>query len=98
MDSGRHFTPPLGGLYQFGRQPRVPACRVEPEPLPPLTWREVQDQWDKGVLPAGAAHDYLGDLLSLVALRAPELLDEANQVYGQTGASGNLPATEAADL
>lgn len=71
---------------------------AEPERIPTLTWREVQDQWDKGVLSEGEAHDYLGDLLSLIALRAPELLDETNPAYGQTDTLGSLPATEAADL
>ena len=71
---------------------------AESERILTLTWREVQDQWDKGVLSPGEAHDYLGDLLSLVAARAPELLDETNRAYGQTGAPGSLPATETADL
>lgn len=68
------------------------------ESFPTLTWREVQDQWDKGVLPEGVAHDYLGDLLSLIALRAPALLDEVNKAYSQTGTGGTLPPTERADL
>ena len=68
------------------------------EPLSTLTWREIQDQWDKGVIGKGEALDYLGDLLGLIALRAPELLDESTQAYGHAGDERSLPATERADL
>lgn len=70
----------------------------KPEPYRTVTWREVQDQWDKGALSDGEAHDYLGDLLSLIALRAPELLGETTRDYGQAGDAGSLPPTEKADL
>ena len=63
-----------------------------------LTWRVIQDQLDKGVLPQGEALDYLGDLLGLIALRAPELLDETTRAYGQPASEGGLPPTENADL
>jgi len=71
---------------------------IEPEPVRTVTWRDVQDQWDKGVLPEGRAHDYLGDLLSLIALRAPELLSESTPDYSGAGDGEGLPPTETADL
>jgi hypothetical protein len=71
---------------------------AEQEQIQTLTWREIQDQWDKGVLADGDAHDYLGDLLSLIAVQAPQLLDETTQAYGPVTTESGLPATETADL
>jgi hypothetical protein len=71
---------------------------AEQEQVQMLTWREIQDRWDKGVLSDGEAHDYLGDLLSLIAIQAPQLLDETTQAYGSVESASGLPATETADL
>ena len=72
---------------------------TEREQFQMLTWREIQDRWDKGVLSDGEALEYLGDLLQLIALQAPQLLDEATKVYYRPGADDEaLPPTERADL